>query len=488
MGSEADVARVLEVLGPWSAGGGPLHAQLQAALARAVRRGELAPGTRLPAERRLAAALAVSRGTVVTAFAGLRDAGWLASQQGSGTWVRTDAPRPLQVATDPVGVAGRSRRLSGRLLQSDPQVVDLAISAVLDMDPVPEHLLAPPGKDELLVSGGRHGYLPFGSPQLRAAIAARYSGTGLPTTPDQVLVTSGAQQALALAAAATLRPGDAAVVESPTYPGAIDVLARAGARLVPVPPAASWPSAAVLRDAVRSSGARLVYLMPACHNPLGTVLPEARRREVAAVADELGTWLLADDLLELLADVRQPPPLASFSRTSRVLTVSSLSKVVWGGLRVGWLRAPVELVAQLGRTRAAADYGMSAVSSALAVRLLEPLDEIAAARRQQARERREVMADLLARSLPEWSVSPAEGGLSLWVRLPVGDADTLEQHAARAGVSFTPGGAHSVDDSTLGHLRLSCTQPPDVLVEGVRRLDLAWRSYLRAVDRRLSAG
>lgn len=483
-----DTAAVLDALGPWTTGTGPLHLRLERALLRAMRRGDLPPASRLPPERELAAALAVSRGTVVTAVRALRDAGWLASRQGSGTWVRVDAPRPLQVVSDPIGVASRSRRLSNRVLEHTPGVIDLANSSLWDMDAVPDEAFAALDPAELLAAGATHGYQPYGSARLRSALADRYTRAGLPTSADQILVTSGAQQALALVFAATLRAGDAAVVESPTYPGAIDALARAGVRLVSIPAESTWPSVSVLRDAVRESGARLIYLMPACHNPLGTVMTRSRRREIALLADELKAYVVTDDLLELVTDVPQPPALASFSRAERVLTVSSLSKVAWGGLRVGWLRGPADLISRVGRTRAAADYGMSPVTQHIACRLLGSLDEIAAQRREQLRANRLLVADLVARHLPGWTVAPADGGLSLWVRLPLGDADDLEQHAQRAGVAFLPGSAHSADDRGRNHLRLSCSQAPEVLVEGVERLALAWQAYLAAVDRRLSAG
>ncbi len=483
---EVGTAALVGVLGDWAAGTGPLHALLSRALLRAVRRGDLPPGTRLPAERALAVALSVSRGTVVTAYASLRDDGWLASRQGSGTWVRVDAPRPLALVGEPHPAAVRARTLSARLVDRPaPDVVDLAISSLWDLDAVPEQVLQGLTREALLADGDQHGYQPLGSPALRAGVAARYTAAGLPTAPEEVLITTGAQQALALTAAATVRPGDAVVLESPTYPGAIDTFARAGARLVPVPAEPTWASTAVLEEAVVRSGARLAYLMPACHNPLGTVMPDGRRRALAALFDRLDTYLFCDDILELVTDRPQPLPVAAHAAQGRVITSGSLSKVAWGGFRVGWLRGPADLIARVGRARAASDYGMSVVTQAVAADLLPHLDDVAAHRRASLRARRELVLALLREQLPSWSTDGAEGGLSLWVRLPVGTADAFAQHALRAGVTVTTGSVHCVDDAASPYLRLSYGQAPEVLAEGVRRLAVAWEAHLAAVDRRL---
>lgn len=472
-----DATSLAAVLGQWCTGSAALHVQLERALLRALRRGDLPPGTRLPPERVLAAALSVSRGTLATVYDALRAQGWLASRQGSGTWVRLDAPRPLAVVTDPVGPAARARWMSARLIDAGDDVVDLSVSAVWDMDPLPDEVFVTPRREQLLEDGAGHGYQPLGSPRLRAQIARMYALAGAPTSPEQIVVTTGAQQALALAAAATLRPGDAVVVERATYPGAIDALARAGARLVALPPEREWASVQVVQDAVRRSGARLVYLMPACQNPTGSVMREGRRRALAEAFDGLGAYLFADDAVDPLPLAGEPRPVAAFDRADRVLTAASLSKVAWAGLRVGWLRAPADVVARVARTRAASDYGMSLVTQAIAGAVLERAEQITVARRAVLAERRDLVRALLRHRLPDWRCAPAEGGLSLWVRLPHGTGDAFLQHAYRHGVTVTPGSVHSVDDTVLNHVRISCTQPPDVLREGLRRLADAWEGY-----------
>jgi DNA-binding transcriptional MocR family regulator len=161
-----DRTTMLAHLGGWSVGGGPLYVLLAAAIAATIERGDIAPGTRLPAERPLARSLAVSRGTVMAAYERLRELGWAESRQGSGTWIRLDVARSIDRLND-TGVEVRSRRLSARLLEDTQGVIDLTISAVSALDDLPDDLFAAPPRDALERLGGGHGYLLLGLPALR---------------------------------------------------------------------------------------------------------------------------------------------------------------------------------------------------------------------------------------------------------------------------------------------------------------------------------
>jgi DNA-binding transcriptional MocR family regulator len=458
-------AELLTYLGDWTRGGGSLTGRLADAIGRAVRRGDLPPGTRLPAERVLAGTLAVSRGTVVGAYERLRTEGVLAARQGSGTWVRPDAARPVQTLNDATGRAVPARRLAGGLVAARDGVIDLATSAVSTLDGVPPEVLTLPDAAMLGRLSG-HGYLPLGLPALRNAVAAGFEPR---TEAEQVIITGGGQQAIALVRDLVLRPGDTVVVEGPTYPGALDLFGRAGARIRTAPPG----DPAALRGLVRAHGARLVYVMPACHNPLGHPMPTAHRRALAKLADQEQVYVLEDNVLDgLVYDGSHEPPIAAYS--DRVLSAGSLGKIAWGGLRIGWLRGPTDLVDRLGRLKGAADFGLSIPSQVIACAVLARLPEIAAHRRALLRERRDLTQALLRRHLPDWRWEEPRGGLSLWVRLPAGDADDLGQRALRHGVDITPGSAHGAGHEHLDHLRVSYGQPPDVLREGIRRLAAAW--------------
>jgi DNA-binding transcriptional MocR family regulator len=472
-----DRTTMLTHLGGWSVGGGPLYIRLAAAIAAAIERGDISPGSRLPAERPLAKVLAVSRGTVMAAYERLRELGWADSRQGSGTWIRLDAARPIDRLND-IGLAGRSRALSARLLEDTQGVIDLTISAVSAMDDLPEDVFGAPSRDTLERLGGGHGYLLLGLPALRHRITTYYAERGADTALDQVAVTVGAQQAISLVAQLVLKPGDAVIVESPTYPGAVDAFSRMGARLVTLPPATDWPNVSRLRAAISANAPRLVYLMPGGHNPLGTVMTERRRREVADAIDQHEVYLIEDNILADTAfENRRIPPVAAFSRSGRVITLGSLSKVAWGGLRTGWMRGPADVIDRVARLKAATDFGTPVQPQITACAVLDRLDDIAGRRRATLHARAEALQDELARLLPEWSWRPPDSGLALWVRLPRGDADGFNQHAVRHGVDVTPGSVHCADGEHLDCLRIAYGMPVDVLREGVARLARAWRSY-----------
>lgn len=470
-------------LGNWMEGEGPAYRRLAEALRTAIRRGEAGPGERLPAERVLARVLAVSRTTVVAAYEVLRQEEWLESRQGSGTRVcPAGAAAPGFLTEDgsgsfrghPVyrglieGSGGTIEFLGAHLPGADFLVKDLA-----DLD-----------RRALSQLARTPGYLPMGLPALRQAIAAYLSAGALPTTPEQVLVTCGAQQAVAIAGAAFLRRGDAVVLENPTYLGAIDIFTSLGARLIPAPVGREGVRADALREIASRTGPRLIYLMPTFQNPTGALMPERQRRAVARLARELSVPIVEDNTLaDLSLTGAPPPPLAAFEPQAPILTVGSLSKLFWGGLRVGWIRASETLLSRVARRKIMADLGGSLLSQLAAVRLLGKADEVREIRRREVRERFDGLTKLLARHLPEWSWAPPAGGLSLWVRLPRGNADEFAQVALRHGVSIVPGSLASPDGSDSDHLRLPFVLDRTAMEEGVQRLARAWGSYAGAAPR-----
>jgi DNA-binding transcriptional MocR family regulator len=233
------VARTWRTCSPRScAGEGPLYRQLADGLKRAIDRGEVPLGTVLPPERTLARALAVSRATVVAAYDRLKGEGWLESRRGSGTWVRSP-DNSDRGGVDAVATGRLFLSEDGHVQRSEPGrplaaegLIDLSVAAVTGT-PTVTAVLASLRPEDVTPLTDHHGYLPQGLRSLREVIAARYTAAGLPTTPDQLVVTTGAHQAISLLARQTLQPGDAVIVESPTFPGALDVFRRFGARTIP---------------------------------------------------------------------------------------------------------------------------------------------------------------------------------------------------------------------------------------------------------------
>ena len=473
----------MRMLGPWSTGPGSLRRKLIGALMDAVRHGGLAPGVRLPSERELASALSVSRTTVVAAYDALREAGWFESRHGSGTWVQTGSV-PIALARNAAHVAALARsplpRLVGRPEQQD--VVDLGLGSPLPIN-LDEDLFSLP-KDEYHALMRERFHYPLGLPMLRQVVADRYTREGLDTAADQILVTNGAQHAVALVASLCLQRGDLALIEDPTYFGAIDAFRAVGARLSSLPLAGGSVAPSVLRDRLGATAARLIYLTPTCQNPTGAVMGGAARRETARIAADTGTPMIDDrTLADLVFEGSPPPPLAAHAPRAPILTIGSLSKLIGPSLRIGWVRAPVSFIQRLTRLKTAMDLGSPLITQAIAARLIKVTDEARRLRQRQIKPRCDQLALLLRQHLPDWRCSKPAGGLFLWVQLPSGDAREFAQVALRHGVVVIPGPHMSADDQHARFIRLTFLWEKETLHAGVERLAAAWK-YFRSLDHR----
>ena len=470
---------VASTLGDWSTGAGPLHRKLLAALTAAVESGRLRPGARLPSERVLARDLVVSRSTVVAAYDGLRAGGLAESRHGSGTYVlrRPGVRDPAEIDTSSPGAPIFHRLLAG----NDHRLISFAC-ATIPGTPAIARAMADFPPDQLAALLDDTGYLPHGLPALRAALASVFSEDGLSTRPDQVLVTTGAHQAINLCASLFVRPGDIVVVEAPTYPGCVDAFASAGARFVGLPVDGDGVVLDDLEALLARAHVAAVYVMPTYQNPTGTCMAAHRRRRLADIAGRAGVPVIEDNALAhaTLTGPPAPPPVGAYPGAERapVVTVGSLSKTLWGGLRIGCLRAPEPWLARLARRKVATDLGSGVLDQAVAARLLERLPELQAANSALLQERLATTEALLRCHLPEWSWRPPTGGPSLWVELPGPDAARFAQVALRHGVDIIPGEAFGTDGVSFGdHLRLPFTCEPTVMAEAVGRLAAAWGAY-----------
>jgi DNA-binding transcriptional MocR family regulator len=327
----------------------------------------------------------------------------------------------------------------------------------------------------------------MGLPVLRQAIARHLTRWGVETTEDQVLVTHGAQQAIGLAGALFLERGDAVIVENPTYLGSIDIFAGLSARLVSVPVGgdAAWVS--LVKETVARTAPRLLYLMPTFQNPTGAVLPAAGRRALARLSRELQIPIVEDNTLaDLSLGAAPPPPIAAFDREAPILTIGSLSKLFWGGLRIGWIRASEEILSRITRLKIMADLGGSLIGQLVAVRLMAEAERVKAIRRREMRARLDLLTKLLSRNIPDWTWDSPAGGLSLWVHLPQGDANSFAQAALRHGVAVVPGSLASPDGGCTDRLRIPFVLDAEPMREGVERMARAWESYVGSARRKRS--
>ncbi|MDT0346537.1 aminotransferase-like domain-containing protein [Streptomyces litchfieldiae] len=319
------------------------------------------------------------------------------------------------------------------------------------------------------------GYHPFGLPDLRAAIAERFTRRGLATVPEQILVTSGAQHALTLVLGLLAGPGDRVMVENPTYPNALEAMRRARLRTVSVPVTDTGWDIGIIEATLRQSVPQLAYLIPDFHNPTGCLMPVPDRVRILCAAQRSGTWLVVDETLaDLALDVPAPPPFASHAAPGQVVTLGSMSKTHWGGLRMGWLRAPARLVTELAAQRVATDMGGSVVDQLLALDLLAEGGEVAPGRLDRLREQRAALGAALAEHFPSWTWRSPPGGLSLWADLGEPIASAPAERALDYGVRIEAGARFATDPGVFEQrLRVPYTLPPDALREAVQRMAAA---------------
>jgi DNA-binding transcriptional MocR family regulator len=176
-----------------------------------------------------------------------------------------------------------------------------------------------------------------------------------------------------------------------------------------------------------------------------------------------------------------PPPVAVFAKDAPVLTIGSLSKLFWSGLRLGWIRGPRDLIARLSRWKALADLGSPWHTQAMAVHLLAETASAEKARRRESSARLTLLTDLLHQHLPTWTWRKPDGGLLLWARLPAGDANQLAQVARRHGVAIVPGSANSPEHRFADYVRLPFVADAATMKEGVVRLARAWQEYQKSL-------
>jgi DNA-binding transcriptional MocR family regulator len=435
---------------------GPAYEALADAVRTLVIDGRIPVGARLPAERGLADALALSRTTVANAYARLRTDGYLTSLRGSGSVVRL--PRDVAGRPDP-------ERLGGVL---DDDVLDLRKAALHAAPGVAE--AAERALRSLPASLAEIGYDKVGDAGLRAAIADRYTARGLPTTSDQVMVTLGAQHAIALLARVLVRRGDAVLVESPTYPHAHEALREAGGRLVAVPVdvRSGW-DVEVLTDALRRTTPSVAYVMPELHNPTGATMSAAVRQALLETAAATGTVVVADETMgELRIDGDPLPPLAAD------VLVGSAGKVFWGALRIGWIRADPALLQRLLLARPTWDLGTPLLDQLVVRELVPQTAAVLEARRTFLREGRDDVVAALRDRLPTWDVPSPDGGLTLWVGLgrPVSGALTLA--ARQDGVALASGGVFGPHGGFERFLRVPFSGAPADRARMVAVLAAAW--------------
>lgn len=486
----------------------PLYEQIEQNLRQGILSGSLAPETRLPASRQLARDLGVNRITVENAFAALEADGLVYSRVGSGTYILPPPPLPQipQKSAEAVwplwqqtlperslgarAVVEQMRLTAGRAdhISFAGGISDSHLFPAEDFRKVLQAVMRRDGIDALDY-GDRRGYAP-----LRETITHILASQGLQTSPENVLITAGSQQALALVSQLLLEPGDTILVESPTYSGALDLFRALNFRIISVPVDSQGMRVDLLEKQLQQHHPKLVYTIPNFHNPTGTCLSGTRRHELIILADRYNVPILEDDFVgDLRYEGRAQPALKALDPGGRVIHVSTFSKMLMPGLRVGFLVADGPIYDGLVKFKRVNDLATSSL-------IQRALHDYVTVGRYQAhlrrssqifRKRRDAMLAALQRFLPgRLQFETPQGGLFLWMKLPDGfSAGELLPIAIRQGIDFMPGSGFFLNPAEgAGWLRLNfVVQDERKIEEGIRRLGKAWlglqEAFLDADDK-----
>jgi DNA-binding transcriptional MocR family regulator len=462
----------------------PLYVQLQASLVDAIESGELPAGTRLPSERDLAARVKVSRTTVVNAYQELESRGIVRSHVGRGTFVcampePTDAPFAWRGKVS-ARLAHTGNTMSLRHLMhasSDPNLISFAVGApAFECFPVNEFRRA------IEQSLKHHADIALGlgptegQPRLRRAVARRFG-----TRPERILILSGSQQGVDLIARCLIDPGDAVIIDRPGYVGATQTLRAAGANLV------GWDTVRAdlgeLEDLIVRYRPKLVYTDPTFQNPTGRVLPLRDRQDLLKLAARYRVPVVEDDpWWETYLDAPPPQSLYHLDTYNIVIHLSTFSKVLAPGLRLGWLAASEYIIDQLASIKQHENLFTEGLGQFVLADFLQSglFDDHLIALRQMHTKKRNLMRHALERHLPPRAleVNTPRGGLHFWCRLNNGiEAQPLLQEALLNGMAFAPGEMFYADGAGRHELRLCFSSVfSDKIEEGVKRLGRALRA------------
>lgn len=415
--------------------------------------GRLTVGERLPSERALALELRRSRSTITRVYGLLEADDYVTRLHGGST--RVTLPHGL---TGPGGDADdASIDLSIASMDSTPGLYDATVRSL----------------PRLAALRGTSGYSLRGLPELREAVAQRFRERGAPTSADEIIITSGALNGVNLILTAIGRRGERALVEQPTFPHALEALHRHGYRLLPTPVDVEGWDTRHLNETLLSSRPHVAYLIPDFHNPTGATLPDEERSRIVTTARNVGTHLIVDETTTELDIDRGWAPTPMGASGPNVITVGSMSKIAWGGMRIGWIRAEHSVIARLLAVRPSFELGTALLEQCIAVELLSDMPALTSHVRRRLHAGRGAVEDGVT-GIPGFRMPSTPGGLSAWVDIGAPVSTALSLAARDRGLVLPPGPRFTTGGVLERRLRIPITLPPDRTAEAMRRLSLAW--------------
>jgi len=454
----------------------PLYRQLAGSLQQRIRSGALPPRTRLPTVRQLAQQLGVTRLTVHSAYAELQSGGWIEATVGRGTFV---AEHIEQLVTPIEAQIGREVTPAGMMADLLRMTQLPGMAAVGRADPAPEFfpLRNWQRATEIALAGGGHALMNYttaqGDQSLRGTLAELARERGITAGPDEIMITAGVTNGMALATELLARPGDTVIVEQPTYLGLLNILAARGVRAVGVPMDGDGMLIDALAETLRTERPAFIYTIPTFQNPGGVCMSRDRRAALLELAERHDVPIVEDDIYGKLSyEGPALPALKADDNGGRVLYLSSFSKSLMPGIRMGYTIAAPELTQRLVRLRQAQDVCSPLLTQRALAIFIEQGWLHSHLRRMLPRycERRDALLRAMERHFPmgvTWT--RPRGGFSSWVTLPPGTSVIeLYLSAIGRGVAFTPGEVFSPTPEATPHLRLCFgAEPPERLAEAV---------------------
>ncbi|HBV85649.1 MAG TPA: PLP-dependent aminotransferase family protein [Desulfosporosinus sp.] len=460
----------------------PLYMQIAILIADKIRRQILQPGTKLPPERELAELFAVSRTTAINAYRHLEQQGLVWTKVGSGTYVAqareveslSEVPWPQLFTAYPQNPI--TSILRDLVSTPAPGTISLAAGmpdpALYPMETFTELFNRNIGKTD----PAHFGHIPTeGYTPLRKAIAVMLSEKGIPTSTENILTLTGSQQGLYLLSKVILEPGDYVVMEAPTFIGAIQVFQAAGARVLSLPYSEKL-SLELLEDFLIRYRPKLLYMIPTYQNPTGRVLSEHDRQDLIKLAKRHRLVIVEDDPYSDLCYGEQPPQaLKALDSYGGVVYLGTFSKILFPGLRTGYLVGPPILINRLALEKQFVDLHSNNIAQWLVTMFLNEgmLPQHLTTVRREYKKRRDTMAKALQRLCAhQIEFNLPQGGFFFWCKLKQAvTSQRLLQEAAKNRISFVPGEAfHTVPTHDKEFRLCFTTHNEAVLLESVQRL------------------
>ena len=469
----------------------PVYLQIRNRISRLIELGGVKPGDRLPSIRELARSSQVNKLTVIEAYSVLEGDGLIHARQGAGYFINQQPltrPKakstfaPSQEVIIPEKGVNSFLDISNALLQAQTQKDFLNLSTGFPQSSGMDDLqrIARRAMKECVDGLFRHNH-PQGEPKLRSQIAHLLVQLGLEISPENLIVTNGSMQALALIAQHYIQPGDWVIVEAPTFFGFLSILQQTGARVIGIPMSAEGMNLQLLEQYLQSHQPKLIYTISSLHNPTGITTSVSHRRQLLALAEQYDCLVVEDNAYEWLNFEPTPPPIKALDQSDRVIYVGTFSKTLMPGLRLGFMVCTREEYQALAERKLLHDMHVSVMSQAI-------ISEYLASGRYRHRlnhlrtinqQNRNTMLQALEQHFPSgaaWTIP--KGGVFLWVHLPkTVSMPPLCRQAAAEKVLISSGSAFFADQQGYPALRLSFAQPPEDIQKGIEILGKLIRAY-----------